>query len=55
MGFEHHDKAGEAPIAGAIDLCRQSVREAMPEGAPEEIVLFMENLYRDSKGLGALG
>lgn len=51
MGFQHYDKAGEIPIKGAIDLCLTSVREAIPPDAPEEIIVFMENFYLNSKRL----
>lgn len=48
MGFRSIDRDALKSVEGVIDLCRQSVREAVPSGAPEEITLFMESFYRSS-------
>lgn len=51
MGFHRLDKDEQAQLSGAIDLCKNSVRDTLPEEAPEEIAIFMESFYRNSLGL----
>lgn len=51
MGFHRLDKKEEPALSGAIDLCENSVRDALPKEAPEEIAIFMESFYRSSMGL----
>ncbi|WP_422367770.1 BLUF domain-containing protein [Pelagibius sp.] len=51
MGFHRLSEDEQAELSGAIDLCKNSVRDTLPEEAPEEIVIFMESFYRTSKGL----
>ena len=55
MGFKHVDQSAAQPIEGAIDLCRRSLREAIPPEAPGEIVTFMESFYRTGQGLRDFG
>lgn len=51
MGFHRLDKDEQAELAGAIDLCKNALRDTLPEDAPEEIAVFMESFYRSSMGL----
>ncbi len=55
MGFQRVAPSAQKTIEGAIDLCRQSVRDSMPANAPNEITMFMESFYRNSVGLRAHG
>ena len=51
MGYRSIDRNALKTVEGVIDLCRQSVREAVPSEAPEEITLFMESFYRSNTRL----
>lgn len=50
MGFHRLDKDEQAELSGAIDLCKNSLQDTLPEGAPEEVTVFMESFYRSSMG-----
>jgi Sensors of blue-light using FAD len=51
MGYRRLGTAEATPVAGAVNLARQPMRENLPAELPRELAVFMQSFYATTSGL----